>query len=181
MALSLKMLDEVGLTPTGVTSPWTTGNEVEEDYAAAISRAFYEVFGSKDAWYFLHHSDPNDPNAHPAVTKYEDGRRIVSIFATFSDDFWQCINTPDKSEAFIRSVADFYISEDGTKGELIRQLNGGSIWPVMITHWQSLYSNGLYTGLRALDLVGQRIQKHLSDRVEWVDFTQLMNLSLAES
>ena len=49
---------------------------------------------------------------------------------------------------------------------------------MLISHWQSLFSNGLWTGLRALDLAAQRINEHFSDTLEWVNFSELMNRTL---
>ena len=34
-------------------------------------------------------------------------------------------------------------------------------WPVLLTHWQSLYSNGLGTGLAVLEEVGRRVRASL--------------------
>lgn len=178
VALSLRMLDQAGLTPTGVTSPWATGIEVEDAYRTGISLAFEQVFGRKDAWYFLH--TKLGPDVKPTVWVWPDGRRIASIHATFHDGIWQTIDTADTSDAFVRAIADSYITGDGSSGCLVDMLKGTG-WPVLLTHWQSLFSNGSMTGLRALDLIGSRIREHLSDRVEWVDFTELMNLALAET
>lgn len=178
IALSLQLLNETGLTPTGVTSPWMCGIECEDVYASAISRAFKKVFDRNESWYFLHTADPEKKDTRPLVTRYSDGRSIAHIYATFHDEFWQCIHTPDTSEEFIHSVADRYITEDGSDGLLIRQLEGGTGWPVLLTHWQSQFSNGLWTGLKALDIVGDRINKYLSSDVEWTDFTQIMKLSI---
>ena len=49
-------------------------------------------------------------------------------------------------------------------------------YPILITHWQSLMSNGLGTGLKVMDEVGRRITEHLSDRVEWMSFEQITDL-----
>ena len=99
--------------------------------------------------------------------------------ATFRDNFWQCIDTADTSEELVRHVADWYITEDGRGGEIRKQLEKGT-WPVLLTHWQSLYSNGLWTGLKALELVGERVAKHLGNEVEWTDFTQIMRMTIGE-
>ena len=50
----------------------------------------------------------------------------------------------------------------------------------MISHWQSMYTNGSSAGLRAIDIVGQRIKKNLSDRVEWMSFEEIMNMVIAD-
>jgi len=51
-------------------------------------------------------------------------------------------------------------------------------YPILITHWQSLMSNGLGTGLRVLDEIGRRINENLSDKVEWMSFEELLDMVL---
>ena len=53
-------------------------------------------------------------------------------------------------------------------------------WPILISHWQSLMSNGLGTGLRILDEAARRIEEHLSDRVEWMSFAEIMEMVAAD-
>ena len=176
IARSLELLDQAGLTPTGVTSPWDFGSTNEGEYQQAVSRAFDQVLGVKDAWYFLH-SRRHCPEARPQLVLNEDGRRLVSIFGTFTDYFWSCIDTTDTSDELVRRTADHYITADGKAGDLIELVEAGCP-PVLLTHWQSLFSNGRRTGLRALRLVCVRMRIHLSDRVEWVNMSELMRRTL---
>ena len=47
-----------------------------------------------------------------------------------------------------------FLTPDGRGGKIREVLDAGG-WPVILTHWQSLFSNGLETGLAVLDaLVG---------------------------
>lgn len=174
IARALSMLKEAGFEAYGVTSPWAFAIEVEDEYAAAISKAVYEVTGRTEAWYFLR-SLRNVPQARPWVACEEEGRTVVSIPATTSDHFWQTINTTETSDEYVNRVADELITKDGTEGEIIRVLETGG-YPILITHWQSLFSNGLGTGLRALNEVGRRIQTQLLDRVEWKSFEELLQM-----
>ena len=139
---------------------------------AAISQAVCDVSGEDTAWYFLR-GLRDTPNAKPWIALREGGRTVVSIPATLRDCFWQTIDTTRQDEAFFSEIADTLITADGKSGTLIRVLETGG-WPILITHWQSLMSNGLGTGLRALDEVGRRITEHLSDRVEWMSFEEIM-------
>ena len=66
-----------------------------------------------------------------------------------------------------------YITEDGKGGDIIDVLESGG-WPIMISHWQSMYTNGTSAGLRVIDIVGERIKKNLSDRVEWMSFGEIL-------
>lgn len=176
IAKALQLLKEAGLPVSGVTSPWRFGIQVEDEYVAAISNAFDQVLGRKDCWYFLR-GLRNTPNARPWVALNQDGRRVVSVPATTVDHFWKTMDTTDTSDAYVSAVADELLTEDGTSGEIMDVLNSNG-WPILITHWQSLFSNGLETGLRVLDEVARRIEKNLSDRVEWMSSEEIMRLVL---
>lgn len=176
IAKALSFLKEAGFDSCGVTSPWDFGVEVEDEYTAAISDALYEVYGKKEAWYFLR-GFSNEPDLKPWIA-YENGdRMVVSIPSTLEGDdcFWLTINTPETSEEFISSVADRLITKDGKNGYIINALKMNS-YPILLTHWQSLASNGLFTGLRVLDEVAKRINEHLSDVVEWKSFEEILQL-----
>lgn len=179
IAKALSILKEAGFNPIGVTSPWDFGIEVEDEYEASISKAVYDVSGSRVAWFFLR-GLRDTPNAKPWVALEEEGRVLVSIPATTRDKFWQTINSTDESDEYISKIADELITLDGKSGEIIRVLETGG-YPILITHWQSLMSNGLGTGIRALDEVARRINLLLSDKVEWLSFEEIMNIVLADT
>lgn len=173
---AFSLLKAVGFDSCGVTSPWAFGIDVEDEYKVSISKALYDVYGKKNAWYFLR-DKVGVPNAKPWIALEEDGRTLVSIPATTRDRIWRTIDTTDTSKEFIDSVADMLISSDGKNGEIIDVLNSGG-YPILITHWQSLASNGLYTGVKVLDEIGRRVNKYLSDTVEWMSFEEIMELVL---
>ena len=171
---ALDLLCQAGFDAFGVTSPWNFGIEVEDEYAASISRAVYDVTGRKNAWYFLR-GLRDTPNAKPWVQLEEEGRVLVSIPATTTDVIWQTMDTPDESEEYVYKIADSLITSDGKSGQIIRVLETGG-YPILVTHWQSLMSNGLGTGIRVLDEVARRINVNLSDTVEWKSFEEIMNI-----
>lgn len=173
---ALSLLKEAGFDASGVTSPWDFGIEVENEYVYSISKAFEDIYGKKDAWYFLRSLRGRD-DAKPWLAYEGEGRRVVCIADTLNDHFWQTINTTRCDEEFVNRIADEIITKDGTAGEMIEVMNRGG-YPVLITHWQSLISNGLGTGIRALDEVGKRINSLLGDKVEWMSFEEIMNLVL---
>ena len=175
---ALAILRDAGFNSFGVTSPWNFGIEVEDEYAAAISKAVFDVTGKREAWYFLR-GLRGVPNAKPWIQLEEEGKTLVSIPATTSDMFWQTMDTTDSSDEYISSIADSLITADGKDGQIVRVLETGG-YPVLITHWQSLMSNGLGTGIRALDEVARRINLLLSDKVEWLSFEEIMNIVLAD-
>lgn len=176
IAKAFSLLQEAGIDSCGVTSPWNFGELVEEEYVQSISQALYDVTGKKNAWYFCR-GLPGVPNGRPWIALDEKERCVVSIPKTIAEHIWPTIDTPDTSEAYVNSVADQYITEDGTKGDILDALAIGA-YPVMVTHWQSLMSNGLGTGLRVLDKVGERVNRHLSDRVQWMSFEEILQMVL---
>ncbi len=178
IAKALTLFREAGLPVCGVTSPWDFGIEVEGEYVRAISDAFSEVFGIRDCWYFLR-SRRHVPNALPWVALNEGGRRVVSVPATMSDHIWQTKDTTDTSREYVLRVADELLTEDGKEGEIAEVMAGGG-WPILLTHWQSLFSNGLGTGLRVLAEVARRIEDRLSDRVTWMSSEEIMRLVLKD-
>ena len=178
IAKAVSMLNEAGMHSIGVTSPWDFGIEVESEYEYSISYAVEQATGSKKAWFFLR-GLRDRPNAKPWVAREDDGRILVSIPATTRDYIWATIDTPRTDDEYVCEIADQLITADGKEGHILRVLETGG-YPILITHWQSLMSNGLGTGLRVMDEVGRRIKEHLSDRVEWMSFEQITDLVLAD-
>lgn len=175
---ALSILKDADINAIGVTSPWDFGIEVEDDYQASISKAVFDVSGSPNAWFFLR-TMRERPNAKPWVALEEGGRTLVSIPSTMRDRIWQTIDTPETSDEYVSSVADILLTADGKSGDIITVLETGG-YPILIAHWQSLMSNGLGTGIRVLEEVAKRVNKHLSDRVEWMNFEEIMHLVLAD-
>ena len=178
IAKALSLLKDAGVHSIGVTSPWDFGIEVEDEYEYSISSAVYEVTGSKKAWFFLRGLRDSE-NAKPWVAREDDGRILVSIPATTRDYIWGTIDCPRTDDEYVSEIADKLITADGKSGDVIRVLETGG-FPILITHWQSLMSNGLYTGLRVMDEVGKRIKEHLSDVVEWMSFEQIADLVISD-
>ena len=175
---AVRLLNDAGLYSIGVTSPWDFGIEIEDEYEHSISLAVEQATGSKKAWFFLR-GLRDRPKAKPWVAREEDGRTLVSIPATTRDYIWQTIDTLRCDDDYVNEVADNLITADGKEGHILRVLEAEG-YPILITHWQSLMSNGLYTGLRVMDEVGRRIKQHLSDRVEWMSFEQILDLVLSD-
>ena len=171
---ALTILKDAGFHSIGVTSPWDFGIEVESEYEYSISKSVEDVTDSKKAWFFLR-GLRDRPNAKPWVAYDAEDRVLVSIPATTRDYIWATIDNPRTDEEYVCEIADKLITADGKEGHIIRVLETGG-YPILITHWQSLMSNGLGTGLKVMDEVGRRITEHLSDRVEWMSFEQITDL-----
>lgn len=178
IAKALSLHRDAGIPSIGVTSPWNFGSENEEEYRAAISKAVFDVTGSDVAWYFLHVITRKE-NVKPSLTYEEGGRVLIHLPSTVRDLMWETISSTDTSDEYVHSVADKYITADGKGGALVESLERGN-FVKFNTHWQSLMSNGLGTGIRVLDLIAERVNTNLSDRVEWMDFEQIIKIVLAD-
>ena len=171
------LLKQAGIDCTGITSPWVFGIEVEDEFIAAIVAAQKQVFDRDFSWYFLHMLWDN-PETRPWIAYQEGGVTLVAIAASVKDWWWDTINSPRTDSAWIESVTDKMLTSDGTSGQIVDALNAGG-WPIILTHWQSLWSNGLETGLAVLDELGRRVIENLSDRVRWMTCSEIARITAA--
>ncbi len=179
MIRQLELLKEAGIDATGVTSPWVFGIQVEPEYLAAIAAAQRAVYGRDFSWYFLHMLH-DQPEARPWVALETAEHTLVSVPSTVSDYWWQTINSPRSDRAYIQGIADQFLTPDGRSGKIREVLDAGG-WPVLLTHWQSLFSNGTESGLAVLAEVGRRVSATLADQVEWLTFSQIARRTVEAS
>jgi hypothetical protein len=108
--------------------------------------------------------------------EYEDpgrGQVVVSVPANAADVFWSMDRpTRDERLAYIKEGIDRLVSADGRTGR-IRQLIESGHPVVLITHWQSLYTQGTGLGLEGLCTLAERIQKVFGDSLQWVSCSEL--------
>jgi hypothetical protein len=165
IAAGLRWLNEVGLEATGVTSPWDFGREVEPAYQRAVFDAMRQVNGRDHTWYFLH-ANFEGTRLLSRVALREGEGWLVSIVSQGNDFAWQTMDTLESGDDYVRSIADLWLTADGSAGRLAELFHAGT--PVIFhTHWQSLYSNGRRTGLRVLDEVGRRVASAWGADAEW--------------
>lgn len=172
----LALLRDAGIDATGVTSPWVFGTKVEAEYLHSVVAAQKAVYGRDFSWYFLHMLH-RYPQSRPWVAFAQGPTTLVSIPTTTTDVWWKTIDSPRTDAAWIRGVTDELLTEDGRGGEVRRVLDAGG-WPVCLTHWQSLFSNGLETGLAVLDEFGRRVQEHLAAEVQWLNCSEMARLTV---
>jgi hypothetical protein len=172
--LAFQILKNVELPATGITSPWVAGIDVEKKYAQALAEAQWKVFERKLTWYFLHATSWGTPRQ--CSIEYEDktrGQVVVSVPANSADIFWSMdLPTRDERLAFIQKGIDRVVSADGRTGR-IRQLIESGHPVVLVTHWQSLYTQGTGLGLEGLGALAERIQKVFGNSLEWVTCSEL--------
>src|SRR5579864_2367408 len=166
--LAFQILQNVGLPATGITSPWVSGSDVEKKYAQALADAQWKVFQRKVTWYFLWGSDFGPPRK--LSVEYEAPEReqkVVSVPVNAPDIFWSMERPLGERRQFIQKNIDRLISADGRTGR-IRELIDTGAPVILLTHWQSLYTQGTGLGLEGLAALAERIQKVFGSNIEWI-------------
>ncbi len=177
--LAFQILRNVRLEATGITSPWTSGIDVEKKYARAVADAQWKVFSRKLTFYFLHSTSWGPPRQCLVECEVpERGQVVVSVPANTADIFWPAESaTRAKQRDQIREGIDRLLSPDGRTGR-IRQLIESGFPVVFVTHWQSLFYQGTGLGLEGLGALAERIQKVFGNQVEWVTCSELARRSV---
>jgi hypothetical protein len=174
--LAFTIHKNVGINSTGITSPWVSGFDVEKKYAEALSAAQAKVWARDVTWYFLWSVDWKAPRS--LSIEFDDSSRqrsVVSVPANAPDVFWSMeLPTLEERKTFIKGNIDRLISEDGRTGR-IRDLIEGGYPVILLTHWQSLYTQGTALGLEGLETLLARIQKVFGNTMEWVTCSERAN------
>lgn len=176
-ALAFEILRDVGLTANGMTSPWNTGKGNESNYARAIGAAQWRVHRRLRTWYFLHCMGKDTPCA-PWVTHRDcrTGQVVVTIPALTNDPFWNTqrpmATTRRAARAAARAGVDALLDASGRKGR-IPEIVAANCPVTLLTHWQSLYSDGTCAGLWGLELLLIRLQKHYGGELQWATCSEL--------
>ena len=177
IGLALEILCNVGLRPTGVTSPWHCGIDNEQNYAEGIGRAFKKVLGRNWSFYFLHSryklsktfwSEPK------LMCDTETAGKVVTIPNNTFDPFY-CTTQPTTRRAARASAKeniDMILSPDGRSG-MARDLFEQGHPIILISHWQRLYSDGTQLGLEGLETLLKRVNKVFGSQVEWKTFEEI--------
>jgi len=177
IALALKVLAKVGLKANGVTSPWNTGHTNEKTYAEGIGRAFARVQRRKMSWFFRTSSD--DKPLWPSV-KWRDrkrGLKVVSVPVNAGDVFWHTqYGSVAAAKRSAKRGVDQLLSANGKQG-CVRELVDAEAPVTILTHWQSLFSNGRMAGLAGLKLLLERMTKHLAGEIRWMRCGELAKLA----
>ncbi len=180
--LAFTILRNVGLMATGITSPWSSGIDVEKKYAQALAEAQWKTFNRKLTWYFLYSTGSGTPRK--CSVEFEAPERcqvVVSVPANAEDIFWS-MEQPTREDRvkFINNGIDRLVSPDGRTGR-IRQLLESGYPVVLLTHWQSLYTQGTGLGLEGLVTLVERIRKIFGTNLEWVSCSELAQRYVASS
>lgn len=172
VSLSLEILSNMGLNPTGVTSPWQTGMDNEDNYAKGIGMAFRKTLNKDKCFYFLHMW--GKINKPVIMCDSPETGNVVSIPCNAGDAFWDTQRPiPLKeAQANVKREIDNLISEDGRTGKL-RELCEAGLPMILITHWQSLYSDGRGIGIEGFEYLMERINRVFGKDAEWMNFEEI--------
>ena len=172
-AAAMQILKEAGLPNYGLTQPCTYYGD-ESMYARAILAAEKRVNQRKVTHNFLH-VDAVSPFVPPRLTYLDEaaGEAVVSVWAATDDYLWNTQERGSEEQTMTpETLADRYLTEDGKGGRLAELLAGGGPL-VLVTHWQSLYSNGSRLGLRTYQEIAARIAALYSERVCWRKLSEM--------
>jgi len=181
MHISVDLLRQAGFAPTGITQPCYFHGD-RQAYSNAVLAALRPQEPDPDGtvtFYFVDFEESAPPvPPHPVVVLDREKREaVVSILAYAGDDFW---NTQYlQSDLTGLQAADMLITADGQGGRLVELLRGDA-WAVLVTHWQSLYSNGKREGLAGLDEVASRLARNFGPRLLWVTNSEIARYRVAE-
>lgn len=178
-AAALQILNEAGLPAQGITQPCYYRTD-ESLYARALLAAEKRVNGRGVTHNFLQMDATSD--LVPPRVNYLDkdaGEAVVSIWTGTDDYLWNVLDIAH-SDRFLSPevIADRYLNADGTAGRLIALLHGGGPL-VVVTHWQSLFSNGTGLGLEVFREVAARIASRIGPRVAWRKLSEISAHHLA--
>ena len=170
ISIGLQILDNIGLTPTGVSSPWGTGSDNEDNYSKGIGMAFKKTFNADRTFYFLSSREKGFTRPVERCNSAETGR-VIHMPNNAPDAFWGSQNPAsfDQAVANVRQGLDALLTVDGKSGKL-RELYEANEPLIMLTHWQSLYSDGRMIGLEGFEELAKRIEKTFGNKVEWMKF-----------
>lgn len=178
-AAAMQILGEAGLPNHGLTQPCDYHGD-EAMYARAILAAEKRVNGRSVTHNFLY-VDAVAPAVPPRITHLDttNGEAVVSIWATTNDYIWGTQEQGQREQGMTpEALADRYLTADGQSGRLATLLAGGGPL-VLVTHWQSLYSNGTRLGLRTYREIAARVAACWGGRVAWRKLSEITSHFLA--
>jgi hypothetical protein len=175
IATACRILDNVGLSPQGVTSPGGFGGQSLDYYARVVGLAVGQVTGNPTPYFFQRiHAD--GPVATPVWhMDRARGTAVGEIIAGTHD--WTGSWT-----GYGEVSADYYITADLQGGRLPGLIDAGDP-AILCSHWQGFYGlhNDDRRGFRTLQTVVQRLKERdpLSERTQWRKCSEIARYACA--
>ena len=117
----------------------------------------------------------------PRITLLDEsaGEAVVSVWCGTDDYIWSTQEPRHSYQTLsVEVLADRFLTADGTAGRLPVLFAGGGPM-VLVTHWQSLFSNGSRQGLAVYKEVVSRVHAIYGERVIWSKISELTERFLA--
>lgn len=175
IALACQILVNVGLTPTGVTSPGGFGGRTLAFYAKAAGNAVRQVTGNPTPFFFKRISDEPPVRTPVWYADKEQGLATGEIIACTGD--WTGSWT-----GYDPVNVDRYITADLEGGRLPAIINSGSP-AVLCSHWQGFYGmhNDDRRGFNTLKSVVRRLRERdpHGERTRWRTVSEITNYACA--
>jgi hypothetical protein len=174
IALACEILQNVGLTPTGVTSPGGFGNPLDF-YAKCAENAVRRVTGNPTPYLFKRVSSEGKVDRPVWYPKPEQGQAMGEVIAATGDrtGSWTGYGEVD---------VDYYITSDLQGGRLPEVIDAGDP-AVMISHWQGFYGihNEDRRGFRAFQTIVRRLEERdpQGEYSRWRKCSEITNYAIA--
>ena len=169
-----QILENVGLTPEGVTSPGGFGNPLDF-YAKVVGIAAREVTGNPTPYFFKRVSADGSVETPVWYADRETGTAVGEIIASTGD--WTGSWT-----GYGEVNVDKYISADLQGGRLPAVIDAGDP-AVLISHWQGFYGlhNDDRRGFNAFKTVVRRLKERdpNGERTQWRKCSEITNYACA--
>ena len=175
IARACRILDAVGLTPQGVTSPGGFGGRTLPFYARCAGEAVRQVTGNPVPYFFQRVSSEETVDTPVWYPDRQTGQATGEIIASTGDwtGSWTGYGEVD---------ADKYITPDLEGGRLPALIDAGEP-AVLISHWQGFYGmhDGDRRGFRAFRKVVGRLAERdpRGERTEWRTCSQITTYACA--
>ena len=174
IALACQILDNVGLTPAGVTSPGGFGNPIPF-YAKCAEAAVRRVTGNPTPYFFKRVSSQGEVETPVWYPDRAAGTAMGEIIASTGDwtGSWTGYGEVDPNK---------YISSDLQGGRLPAVIDAGDP-AVLISHWQGFYGlhNDDRRGFNAFKTVVRRLKERdpNGERTRWRKCSEITTYACA--
>ena len=175
IATACRILDNVGLTPEGVTSPGGFGGRTLECYAKVAGLALREVTGNPTPYFFKRISSDGPVETPVWYANPEAGTAVGEIIAATGDRTGSWTGYGEVS-------ADYYITADLQGGRLPAVIHAGDP-AVLCSHWQGFYGmhNDDRRGFHTFKTVVRRLKAldPKGERTRWRTCSEIANYACA--
>ncbi len=175
ISAACRILDNVGLTPQGVTSPGGFGGQTLEFYAKMTGEAVRDVTGSPTPYFFKRISADGPVESTVWHADRDAGTAVGEIIAATGD--WTGSWT-----GYGEVNVNKYISADLQGGRLPAVIDAGDP-AVLCSHWQGFYGmhNDDRRGFNAFKTVVRRLKERdpNGERTRWRKCSEITNYACA--